>query len=398
MTGSNSLAAGAALTDNGTLTVPGSLTNDGTIHLGGGTLVAAVLGGAGVIEMGAGSNLLSVSGSSSETISGFDGTDMIDLPSLTFVGGATAVVSGGTMTVTSNAVSSQFSVSGLADGMTYAVSKDSGTGSVVVACYAEGTQIATEYGDVAVENLRVGDLVRSALNDRSRPVRWIGHRRLNCARHPLPAKVWPVRVSAHAFGLGMPRRNLYLSPDHAVYVNEVLIPIGRLVNGTTIRQMCVAEISYWHVELPDHDVLVAEGLPAESYLETGERSNFANGGLPVKLHPNFTARTWEAAGCAPLVMHGPKLEGRAPVGGEADPTGDGPDRMAAQSALADPVIPSLKQRWLSGRVLTSQPPGAGESGAMAHRRRRNRPPETLRQQGPRGEKGSLESRLGAAGA
>jgi hypothetical protein len=64
------------------------------------------------------------------------------------------------------------------------------------------------------------------------------------------------------------------------------------------------EVSYWHVELPHHDVILAEGLPVESYLETGGRSAFLNGGVVVSLHPNFSARVWEAEGCAPLVVTG----------------------------------------------------------------------------------------------
>ena len=61
-------------------------------------------------------------------------------------------------------------------------------------------------------------------------------------------------------------------------------------------------------ELPNHSVLLAEGLPAESYLDTGDRRNFANGGGAVALYPDFSSRVWEAAGCAPLVVSGPELE------------------------------------------------------------------------------------------
>jgi hypothetical protein len=55
-------------------------------------------------------------------------------------------------------------------------------------------------------------------------------------------------------------------------------------------------------------VLLAEGLPAESYLDTGDRRNFDNGGAAVPVHPDFSARMWEAMSCAPLVITGPKLE------------------------------------------------------------------------------------------
>ena len=78
---------------------------------------------------------------------------------------------------------------------------------------------------------------------------WVGRRKVDCARHPDPRKVWPVRVSAHAFGRGMPAADLLLSPDHAVYVDHVLIPIRLLLNGKTVRQEVTDRVSYHHIEL-----------------------------------------------------------------------------------------------------------------------------------------------------
>jgi hypothetical protein len=66
-------------------------------------------------------------------------------------------------------------------------------------------------------------------------------------------------------------------------------------------------VTYYHVELAEHDVLLAERLPAESYLDLGDRANFASGGGPIVLHPNLSARIWEAMGCAPLIVTGPEL-------------------------------------------------------------------------------------------
>jgi hypothetical protein len=79
--------------------------------------------------------------------------------------------------------------------------------------------------------------------------------------------VWPVRVAAGAFGPARPTRDLYLSPDHAVFVEDVLIPIRCLVNGDTVVQCPVDEITYYHVELACHDIVLAEGLTVESYLD-----------------------------------------------------------------------------------------------------------------------------------
>jgi hypothetical protein len=139
-------------------------------------------------------------------------------------------------------------------------------------------------------------------------VRWLGHRRVDCRRHPRPQDVWPVRVAAGAFGPGLPQRTLWLSPDHAVFVNDVLIPIRYLLNGASITQEPVDTVTYWHVEAPAHDVVFAEGLPCETYLDTGNRGAFANGGGAVMLHPDFALQVWEAEACATLVREGRRLQ------------------------------------------------------------------------------------------
>jgi hypothetical protein len=146
------------------------------------------------------------------------------------------------------------------------------------------------------------------LGDRLAPVIWVGLRQVDCARHPKPKQVWPVRIAAGAFGPGRPHSDLFLSPDHAVYVEEVLIPVRCLINGSTIAQMPVDIVTYRHIELSEHGVLLAEGLPAESFLDMRDGTNYANRPGPVRLYPDHSARMWEAFGCARLVVAGPELE------------------------------------------------------------------------------------------
>ena len=182
---------------------------------------------------------------------------------------------------------------------------------IAVTCFLAGTAILTPVGDVAVEQLKVGDKVMTQTGEGLRPeqVRWIGHRRVDAARHPRPADVLPVRVRRDAFGPDLPHRDLFLSPNHAIFVDEVLIPVRYLVNGDSIRQMpSTRPISYFHIELDRHSVVLAEGLACESYLDTGCRQMFQNGGAAVALHADFTALAWEASGYAPLVITGSKLE------------------------------------------------------------------------------------------
>ena len=120
-------------------------------------------------------------------------------------------------------------------------------------------------------------------------------------------------MRAGAFAPGVPSRDVLLSPDHAVFVEGSLIPVRYLVNGRSIAQEAASRITYCHVELASHDILLAEELPCESFLDTGNRQAFAGQGEPIMLHPEFARRraalaVWAAKGCAPLVLEGPTLE------------------------------------------------------------------------------------------
>ena len=248
------------------------------------------------------------------TVSGFADTDSIVLKNLgastaSLIGGALVLSSGGAVrrTLSLDVGSLDYS------GAVFAVSSAGGdtaitvTGAQPAACYRAGTRIGTARGPVRVEDLRVGDRVKARFAHMA-PVTWIGHRRVDCRRHPDPARVWPVRIAAHAFGPSLPRADLWLSPDHALFLEDALIPVKQLINGVTIARMPAAAVVYYHLELPEHDVVLAEGLEAESYLENGDRHSFDNAGGAISLHPAFGAWRREGLGCAPLVMTGPALD------------------------------------------------------------------------------------------
>ncbi len=85
----------------------------------------------------------------------------------------------------------------------------------------------------------------------------------------------------------MPFADLWLSPEHCIVLDGVMIPVKELVNGRSIRHAPRATVTYWHVELTAHDVMLAEGLPAESYLDTGNRAAFTEddvGMISGKVH------------------------------------------------------------------------------------------------------------------
>jgi collagen type I alpha len=244
------------------------------------------------------------------TIAGFASGDTIELTGITATGSGFA---GGVLTVDDAAGAATLNLPGAFTTSDFAVINVPGGVDVSLACFAAGTRIGTARGEVAVERLHVGDEIISPRGGDPRPVIWLGQRVVNCAAHPRPREVWPVRIRADAFGTGLPRRDLYLSPDHALFVGHCLIPVRRLIDGDLINQVPIDRVTYYHVELPRHDVLLAEGLPAESYLDTGDRANFVSSGATMRLLGDFGARGdpawgWEAHACAPLVAAGPILD------------------------------------------------------------------------------------------
>jgi hypothetical protein len=161
---------------------------------------------------------------------------------------------------------------------TFGTINETFTPAFAVACFAAGTRITTPDGEVAVEALREGQRVVMASGETA-PVVWLGHHVADCRTHPRAEEVWPIRIAAGAFGDKLPVRDLALSPDHAVLVDGVLVPARYLVNGSSITRQQVEEVTYWHVELPEHGALLAEGLPCESYLDTGNRAAFEHGAI-----------------------------------------------------------------------------------------------------------------------
>jgi hypothetical protein len=173
-------------------------------------------------------------------------------------------------------------------------------------CLVSGTSIATSEGSVFVEDLSIGTMVLTASGE-SRPVRWLGHRGIDCVRHPNPAAVWPVRIQAGAFAPNQPARDLWISRGHSVLVDGVLMQAETLVNGATIVQVPRERVEYWHVELDSHDVLLAEGLPTETYLDVGNRTDFNNGGAYLEAFPEFRPKL-DSETCVPIVKDGPLVQ------------------------------------------------------------------------------------------
>jgi hypothetical protein len=151
--------------------------------------------------------------------------------------------------------------------------------SAAPVCYLRGTRIRTSEGERRIEELKVGVSVVTLLGE-SKPIKWIGRQRFKKSSECWPKDFEPIRISRFALDERTPHRDLYVSPNHAIYIDGVLIPAKYLVNGLNITQ-CAPEgadvIDYLHIELFGHDVVYAEGATAETFGSLREaRDHFDN--------------------------------------------------------------------------------------------------------------------------
>jgi hypothetical protein len=144
-------------------------------------------------------------------------------------------------------------------------------------CFLRGTMIQTPGGEIPVEELEIGTLVDTLRGPL--PVKWIGRQRFEKASPSWHWSVAPIRVARFALSDEYPRRDLFLSPHHSLFIDGLLIPVEWLVNGKsiTLAEMDDREaIDYFHIELETHEVVFAEGTPAETLLVDNDREHFGN--------------------------------------------------------------------------------------------------------------------------
>jgi autotransporter passenger strand-loop-strand repeat protein len=276
----------------------------GLLHLLSGAIVSS-----GVTFSAGGGGELQIEGASAPSvpISGFNtANDAIDLTGLVFSGNSSVDFNSVTdvVTVTEGGSSTTIQLdSEDYTGVTWSAAQDAGSGTeIAVACFLRGTLILTGHGQVAVEDLAIGDRVVS-LAGSLRAIKWIGRRAYDGMFAANNRAVLPIRVAAGALAPGIPARDLLLSPEHALYLDGRLVPAGELINGTTIARVESADrMEYFHIELDGHDVILAEGAPAETYVDCDNRFMFQNGDEFACLYPDDTPKPWDF--CAPRAEPG----------------------------------------------------------------------------------------------
>ncbi|MGI4798628.1 MAG: Hint domain-containing protein [Janthinobacterium lividum] len=156
--------------------------------------------------------------------------------------------------------------------------------TVTAVCFLAGTLIATPAGEMPVESLSPGDLVTILEDGRpvARPVTWTGRGSMDAARFDNRAEAFPVRIRKDAFSPGIPARDLLVTPEHCILTDVGLTPARMLVNGGSILvDRSIPAYAFFHLELEAHAILLAEGLPSESYLDTGNRTLFEVDGSTI---------------------------------------------------------------------------------------------------------------------
>ncbi|MFD1881078.1 Hint domain-containing protein [Paracoccus pacificus] len=149
-------------------------------------------------------------------------------------------------------------------------------GAQLVPCFVRGTMIATPRGEIAVEDLRVGDLV-DTVDGGAQPIVWIGGRTLDKAALDRAPHLRPVRIAKAALGNGTPTADLYVSPQHRVLLQsriarnrfaaeEVLVAAKQLcqIEGVDI-QSDAAQVEYFHLLFDRHQIIVSNGARTESF-------------------------------------------------------------------------------------------------------------------------------------
>jgi hypothetical protein len=282
----------------GVLGATSVVIDGGSFTVGSSILTADVLTGAklsfaapgGTVVVGSGSLVTIDLLTAFAPITDYNSTaDVIDDKSLSFADVTSYTISGTLadhiITVNaSNGTTFSFAVGGstFTDGSYTTTSgplhlvADASGGTELAACFLGGTLIMTPNGEAPVENLKIGDPVLAA-DGRTFPVRWIG-RNTVMTRNADPVRLMPIRIRAGALRDGVPKRDLLLSPEHALLIDGLLVQASALVNGISItREAWMPEtFVYYHVEVEDHALIIAEGTAAETFVDHIARKVFDN--------------------------------------------------------------------------------------------------------------------------
>lgn len=141
--------------------------------------------------------------------------------------------------------------------------------STVSPCFTPGTLIATDRGWRPVERLRRGNRLVTRDNG-LKPVAWVGRRDLSYSDLADLPDLQPVMIRRGSLGDGLPLRDTLVSPDHRFLSRphlgaETLVSACHLADLPGIDTVPVLGVSYLHLLLDRHEVILANGVWTESF-------------------------------------------------------------------------------------------------------------------------------------
>ena len=139
-------------------------------------------------------------------------------------------------------------------------------------CFARGTQIRTREGYRPIETLAVGDEVAVRFGGFA-PIKAMASHTLNSVSGKWVGESnLPVLVRRGALGENSPNADLCLTALHPVFVEGFLMPVGELVNGTSITFEAADgrdTLDFFNIELDRNDILDVQGAACESLYRAG---------------------------------------------------------------------------------------------------------------------------------
>ena len=152
------------------------------------------------------------------------------------------------------------------------------SGATFTTCFLAGSMIQTLDGEAAVEKLAVGMTIRSS-EGKGVKIKWIGRQKVLTSFGPAE-RLMPVRFAAGSLGEGLPHSDLTVTADHGMLVDGVICHAGALVNGTTITRVPLSEMgesfTVYHIETEAHEIILANGAAAETFIDNVSRRVFDN--------------------------------------------------------------------------------------------------------------------------
>ena len=273
--------------------------------------------GSALINNG-GDNVVVYDPAADQYISATFNGDTLDDPTATYSGfSATATQSGAGENFGND--TDGFSLQRNGDGGNTFVGNQTPTPGTTNICFTQGTLFQTDKGLRRIEELRPGDLLMT-LDNGLQPIRWIWARKRDLASLLHEPALHAVLIRKGALGNGLPLRDLRVSRQHRILVQskiawrmfdklEVLTPAKDLLGlkGVTL-EVPTQDITYFHILLEDHQVLLAEGTPAES-LYLGAEARHALEPAALQELALIFGKDWQAF-CQDIPPARPLVSGR----------------------------------------------------------------------------------------